>query len=840
MFCITGLGCAIGGLQTKMKREEPVQLSDSVYEFHRPNGDFEVELVFFHGLCFSEYADAYETTWKVEDRFEGTKCWLRDVVPVTLPRARILAVSYDSCARVSDGAGRMSFSSLGKILVQDLIHLAKVGQRGCPVVLVGYCLGGLVIKQLCTEAERQLDHAPDGSSKGRLDQFLTNVRANVFLDTPHAGTDLAEHLKTKEKCDGPVLEYLDSSSASLGHLNSDFESLDNEREWERFSCWYFRKTLVWSSLKLSNSGLQVVEEESARRGQGKFFCVAADHSGKASSERSQLEQPWNQLEEFVADVVSKTKLPQQAQDKIYKCPTSLRVKAGTKERRLNDSLHEIYLPVAEVKMELIFFPGPLDKDGCKATWMTEDNKHCWLQTWLPEAFPEARILTVSYNSFSASLARFDPVLISEILIDDLILRRRHGWCPLILVGHCFGGLVIKELCNTVENAIGKNEDSKCLQEFLGSVRGIAFYGTPHSGYKQSENEASTPSLGAGEEKGSTNPSEPRLWSRKDVGRLNSGYMRFVLSLGWKELALGETHPTQQVTGSRKSVIVDEFSASNGIKRDSFFPIAADHFTLCKPKSPTSNCFQYLVHFIHTTMNEAQYANMNVRRKKRRGIALMIGMEKGRVGSDADRFRLEDMADYLHFDVIAVLDRKASEIPQVVETILAEDVNEADECIVCCVNAHGAVSDGIHFIYDNDGNGVELLSEILKPISDYYLLAGKPKVFVVNSCRGIRGETESTSSNSQEQNDLQGKEDCLLMYSSKLDTESWRRETGYSKGTLFISELAYHISLLYQTTDVQDIFKKVEEKVPEIAARMKVDQCPVIYSSLKKRLSWRMK
>ncbi|BBN11053.1 hypothetical protein MPTK1_5g08650 [Marchantia polymorpha subsp. ruderalis] len=137
---------------------------------------------------------------------------------------------------------------------------------------------------------------------------------------------------------------------------------------------------------------------------------------------------------------------------------------------------------------------------------------------------------------------------------------------------------------------------------------------------------------------------------------------------------------------------------------------------------TSNCFQYLVHFIHTTMNEAQYANMNVRRKKKRGLALLIGMEKGRDGSEADRNRVESMADYLHFVYTLIIDRKASDIQQVVESILAKDVKETDECIVCCVDAHGAVSDGIHFIYDNEGDGIELLSKILKPISDCDLLS----------------------------------------------------------------------------------------------------------------------
>ncbi|OAE35636.1 hypothetical protein AXG93_645s1060 [Marchantia polymorpha subsp. ruderalis] len=145
-------------------------------------------------------------------------------------------------------------------------------------------------------------------------------------------------------------------------------------------------------------------------------------------------------------------------------------------------------------MELLFFPGPQGKDGYKATWMTEDSEHCWLEDWLPEAFPEARIWTVSYD-----LAEIDPELISENLITTLILSRSYGWCPMILVGHCVGGLVIKEFCSFVVNKIGKGENSKRLQEFLGSVRGIAFYGTPHSAYTQSE--TSRLSVGAGEKKG---------------------------------------------------------------------------------------------------------------------------------------------------------------------------------------------------------------------------------------------------------------------------------------------------------------------------------------------------
>ncbi|KAL2622266.1 hypothetical protein R1flu_002471 [Riccia fluitans] len=255
-------------------------LNDSVYEFRKPDVDFELEVVAFHGLRFRHYRDAYETTWQYEE--DGTRCWLRDYLGKELPRARILSVSYDSCAQVSDEGGRLKLSDIGQILVQDLIHLAKVGQRGCPVVLIGYCLGGLVMKKLCTEAEKQSNQALDGSSKGRLENFLANLKVHVYLDTPHAGSSLGDYLRNNRRCKGPVLEYLNVASFPLEELNRDFDSLAVERGWELSSCWYRSITQVWDTLDLPEPGLKVVKEESARGGQ-EFRGLSSDHSGKAFS-----------------------------------------------------------------------------------------------------------------------------------------------------------------------------------------------------------------------------------------------------------------------------------------------------------------------------------------------------------------------------------------------------------------------------------------------------------------------------------------------------------------------------------------------------------------------------
>ncbi|KAL3692082.1 hypothetical protein R1sor_005733 [Riccia sorocarpa] len=799
-----------------MERQKPRKLNDSVYEFYSVE-DYKLEIVAFHGLCFSTYENAYITTW--QDKDEG--CWLRYFIAKKCPEARVLSVSYDSCAKKTDEAGRMTFSNLGRILVQDLIHLAKVGQRGCPVVLIGYCLGGLVIEQLCIEAEKQYEQAPDGASKGRLDEFLTNVRSVLSLDTPHAGSTLADYLREEHQCEGPVLEYLSKSSSSLSSLTREFDSLAFEREWERFICWYCCATKVWDCITISTTGLEVVTESSARRDDRHFLTVEADHSGKAiSTAWNHLVGVWDNLQETMETIMKRMELPpHRPSTKSSEVVKQKAPEGEPKEKRETDELYVMYEPDNKVELELIFFPGTASDGAYRSTWMSKDGKDCWLQTWLPKVIPTARILAVSL--LATDETEFDLERNCENLIGVITsYHQRAGWCPLILVGHCKGGLVIKKLCNTIKEKAAKNTtDADQLQGFLRSVRGFAYYGTSHAGYDSEDSSSDI--------------------SSKDVGRLNTAFEQFITSYGCKELALGETRPTQLY--SSKPVIVDESSASHGIQRNSFFPVAADHISICKPESPLSNSFLYLEHFIHTTMHEVQYRNLNVRRKKLRGLALVVSMEEGRPGGDIDRRRFVDMADYIKFSPIAIVDQSAEDLRKIIQRVLRAVDNE-DECILCCVCAHGFISGGKQFIYDKKEVPVELISAVLEPIIACPKLVGKPKVFVINACReaDVRKSYQIMSEAVVPKPDqfMPEAEDCLLMYSCLPGEKAWRRQTGYEKGTLFVGEVTDQVKWLYLTTDVQDIFAEVERRVPELAERLEKKQVPKIHSTLSKRLSWR--
>ncbi|KAK0722611.1 hypothetical protein B0T26DRAFT_641226 [Lasiosphaeria miniovina] len=111
----------------------------------------------------------------------------------------------------------------------------------------------------------------------------------------------------------------------------------------------------------------------------------------------------------------------------------------------------------------------------------------WLRDLLPHDVPEARVLTFEYDSKWLK----DPSLVSlrdcaDRLIESVLWDRTHlgetkARRPLILLGHSFGGLVVKMAL--VRAAAVQRNDSRYdnYQSFLRSVAGVLFLGTPHAG-----------------------------------------------------------------------------------------------------------------------------------------------------------------------------------------------------------------------------------------------------------------------------------------------------------------------------------------------------------------------
>lgn len=187
-------------------------MNDSLYEFHRPECTPKMQIVFVHGIHLGDSTDGHLDPWESEDGTFWPQSWLAE----EFPYAHIFAAVY------SGGVGKSqheSFDSrfIAEILLQDMMR-AEIGQlRHCPVVLVGYDFGGIVIKRLCLLASMQ------EQIWGQVKAFLNNVRGIFYYGTPHRGFPVVS--KQADRLQSPLLTCLKPLSLEAARLNSDFAIL---------------------------------------------------------------------------------------------------------------------------------------------------------------------------------------------------------------------------------------------------------------------------------------------------------------------------------------------------------------------------------------------------------------------------------------------------------------------------------------------------------------------------------------------------------------------------------------------------------------------------------------
>ena len=104
-------------------------------------------------------------------------------------------------------------------------------------------------------------------------------------------------------------------------------------------------------------------------------------------------------------------------------------------------------------------------------------------------------------------------------------------------------------------------------------------------------------------------------------------------------------------------------------------------------------------------------------------------EKIRKGTEHDVENLEETFKWLEFDVEVKEDCKAEDIKQYMEEYSTMN-HEKFECFVCCILSHG----GSKGISGTDGKFVSM-EDIQKGFKECKTLAGKPKLFFIQACRG---------------------------------------------------------------------------------------------------------
>ncbi|KAL3678747.1 hypothetical protein R1sor_021703 [Riccia sorocarpa] len=312
--------------------------------------------------------------------------------------------------------------------------------------------------------------------------------------------------------------------------------------------------------------------------------------------------------------------------------------------KLSDEVYEIYAPLNDYpRLEVVFVHGvPEDESDPKAylTMWSKRNKEtdCWLNTWLTSETEDlrlGRVLTVSYDcgvEKKADNGNMDSFQVAENLTQSLIKWARVGQqsCPVILVGHGLGGLVIKELCcEASRNVEAQNHHAVECRNFLKNLKGIFYYSTPHLGWSQSfSSEVQTGDMMECLQilikyASRVNFQFEQLrriyrWKTRGVGesnrtkkilsRVNFQFEQLRKIFRWSTRGVGESNPTKNFLSrdsdsAMKKLIVEEASARAGCL-DGFSVVAdTDHFTICRPESTVSDSFLHLVTFIEDLLRE---------------------------------------------------------------------------------------------------------------------------------------------------------------------------------------------------------------------------------------------
>jgi hypothetical protein len=165
------------------------------------------------------------------------------------------------------------------------------------------------------------------------------------------------------------------------------------------------------------------------------------------------------------------------------------------------------------------------------------------------------------------------------------------------MGLAFGpksGLVIKELCLQAHHQANLNKDQEVkLNKFLGNVRGIFFYNTPHHGSKISEILTTI-----GDNSLLTyfqTLSKPTSRLNQDFEHLREWYTK------WRARGLGASLPME--SGPLEGVVfVPEPGARYG---DQFNQINATHSSICKPESVLSTSFTALTSLVTDVLDNLE-------------------------------------------------------------------------------------------------------------------------------------------------------------------------------------------------------------------------------------------
>jgi hypothetical protein len=279
--------------------------------------------------------------------------------------------------------------------------------------------------------------------------------------------------------------------------------------------------------------------------------------------------------------------------------------------------------VSIAEFDVVLFHGlqrPNEVETWKRTWASRVNpQDCWAQNWLPHDLGgNIRVLALSYDSCAVQTDNKGHIEdVSELgrnILQALVFSSRWKLgqqCGFVLVGHCFGGLIIKSLVEEAnKRAYGrvKNEideqSKRHANKFLQNLKGIVFYAVPHAGselesyFKRCSSNWSNKIFGVKLAKFMDNlkPHQSKMEN------LSTTFDSIMNALQVNVYAFMEGIPTKDE--GYKSV---EKAGAQRLAGENYYLVEdGDHFTLCKPPSKEHPSYAMLVQFLKTCQHQVIY------------------------------------------------------------------------------------------------------------------------------------------------------------------------------------------------------------------------------------------
>ncbi|OCK79674.1 hypothetical protein K432DRAFT_354452 [Lepidopterella palustris CBS 459.81] len=238
----------------------------------------------------------------------------------------------------------------------------------------------------------------------------------------------------------------------------------------------------------------------------------------------------------------------------------------------------------------------------KNTWTNSKTNAFWLQDFLPQDLPNARVMTFGYNASAAfGNTTADIIDHAKSLLSSLVDKREEAdelSRPIVFIGHSLGGIVIKQ-------ALFQAKIEPRYNSISESTIGIVFLGTPHRGSEKAVYGKVLASLATT----LLNKPSPRLVKALQVNsealmRLTTDF-RFQLPK-YQVYSFYETKPMKMLS----TLVVEKHSALLEIDGEEQIPVDADHEEMCKFIEREDDVYEKLFKRIRRMIKEQDGAHLD--------------------------------------------------------------------------------------------------------------------------------------------------------------------------------------------------------------------------------------